>query len=184
MKTIIAKLMLVLFLPLAVFSQAHSIDKLYEKYSGTEGFTSINITADMFKLINNLNNGLKNENGEEIQEVISQLSGMKILVYDQVQESLKGMDLEALKAELSQIIHKDDFRELMTITEKGSDVRFLTRQGPNNKISELLMVSVDGEEIVILSFAGRLDLKSLGKLSGSLNIDMKGMDKMDKLNQE
>lgn len=184
MKAIIVKLMLVLLLPLAAFSQAHSIDKLYEKYSGTEGFTSINISADMFKLISSLNGGHKNENGEEIQEVISQLSGMKILVFDQVQESLKGMDLEALKAELSQIIHKDDFRELMTITEKDSDVRFLTRQGPNNKISELLMVSMDGEEVVILSFAGLLDLKSLGKLSGSLNIDMKGMDKMDKLNQE
>ncbi len=184
MKTIIVKMMVLVFMPLAAFTQAHSIDKLYEKYTGTEGFTSINITADMFKLISSLNNGVKSENGREVQEVISQLSGMKILVYDQVKEGLAGFDKETLKAELRQIINQDDFRELMTIKEKDSDVRFLTRQGPDNKISELLMVSVDGKEVVIMSFAGRLDLKSLGKLSGSLNIDMKGMDKMEKLNQD
>ena len=44
----------VLLLPLLMTAQNTPIDKLFKKYSGKEGFTTVLVTEDMFKVISNL----------------------------------------------------------------------------------------------------------------------------------
>lgn len=180
MKKNLVKIILVVAvsMPVSLWGQSHYIDKIYEKYAGTEGFTSINISAEMFKLAASLGAANGPASKEELGDILNQLQGLKILVYD---DARKSIDAEALKKEIRQSIQSKDFTELMSISEPGSNVKFLTKAGPGNKISELVMVAEDGKEIVVMSFSGLIDLETIGKISRSMN--MQGMEKLEKLNQ-
>lgn len=172
-------IVLLLMAPVMLFAQAHSIDKIYEKYAGKDGFTSINISSEMFKLAASLSASADPENAEEMHEILAQLKGMKILVYNQTKGSINAAEL---KREIQKTISSIDFSELMTIEETDSKVRFLTKSGPGGKISDLVMVAEDGNEIVVMSFTGLIDLETIGKVSRSMN--MQGMDKLDKLKEK
>ena len=181
MKTILMTITLaiILMLPMAMLGQTHSIDKLYEKYAGKEGFTSINISSEMFRLAASFGAGSDPAKKDEINEIVGQIKGMKILIYNQAKE---GIDKEALKKEIRQSLQGRDFSELMSISEQNSNVRFLTRTGTDSKIHELVMIAEDGKEVVVMSFTGLIDLETIGKISRTMN--MQGMDKLDKLNKE
>jgi hypothetical protein len=170
---------LLLMAPVMLFAQTHSIDKIYEKYAGKEGFTSINISSEMFRLAASLSASADPENAEDMNEILAQLKGMKILVYNQAKESINAAEL---KREIQKTISSIDFSELMTVEETDSKVRFLTKSGPGGKISEMIMVAEDGNEIVVMSFTGLIDLETIGKISRSMNVQ--GMDKLDKLNDK
>jgi hypothetical protein len=104
---------------------------------------------------------------------------MKILVYSSVNPKAPKIDFVK---EIEKNIPMKQFSELMTVQEKGSKVRFLTRPGSNNKISEMIMIAQSEGETVLMSFTGNLDLESIGKLSKTMN--MKGMENLDKLNEK
>jgi hypothetical protein len=160
-------------------AQTGSIDNLFEKYAGKEGFTSVNISSDMFKLAAGMTSEGDRAKSKEMNDIVSQLSGMKILVYSS--ENPKAPKIDFVK-EIEKNIPMKQFSELMTVQEKGSKVRFLTRPGSNNKISEMIMIAQSEGETVLMSFTGNLDLESIGKLSKTMN--MKGMENLDKLNEK
>jgi hypothetical protein len=171
-------LAILITIPLISLGQTHTIDKLYEKYAGKEGFTSINISSEMFKLAASLGAASDPSSKNEINDIVNQIKGMKILIYNQ---AMDGLDREAFKKELRQSIQTKDFSELMSISEQHSNVKFLTKSGTDSKIRELVMVAEDGKEIVVMSFTGLIDLETIGKISKTMN--MQGMDKLDKLNK-
>jgi hypothetical protein len=181
MKTTLVILILaaITLLPSSLTAQTGSIDKLFEKYAGKEGFTSVNISSDMFKLAAGMTSEGDQTKSKEINDIVSQLSGMKILVYNS--ENPKAPKIDFVK-EIEKTIPIKQYSELMTVQEKGSKVRFLTRPGSNNKISEMIMIAQSEGETVLMSFTGDLDLESIGKLSKTMN--MKGMENLDKLNEK
>ena len=56
------------------------IDKLYDKYSGAEGFTTVYISKYMFDMFRNDETPVKA--GEDMEQIISKLECIKILVTD------------------------------------------------------------------------------------------------------
>ncbi len=180
MKALSLKIILsiVLLFPVALMSQSHSIDRLFEKYAGADGFTSVNISAEMFRLAATLGAASNNADMDEIKEIVAQLRGLKILVYDSSRESINK---DELRREIQRVVQGRDFNELMSIQEKDSKVRFLTKNGNGNKISELVMVSESGKEIVLMSFTGIIDLENIGKVARSMNV--KGMESLEMLNK-
>lgn len=178
MKTITLSIIIAasLMLPAVLTAQSGSIDKLFEKYAGKEGFTSVNISSDMFKLAAGMTAQNNQDKAQEINDIVSQLSGMKILVCGPENTKISRTDFVQ---EVEKTIPMKQFSELMTVQEKDSKVRFLTKPGNNNKISEMIMIAQNKDEIVIMSFTGNLDLENIGKLSRNMNL--KGMENLDKL---
>ncbi|MBU2466905.1 MAG: DUF4252 domain-containing protein, partial [Bacteroidetes bacterium] len=81
MKKIQIIIALFVLIPLFSMAQISSIDKLYEKYAGKEYFTSINISAEMFKLAAGLSQNLEDEDAKELNNMVNQINGMKILIF-------------------------------------------------------------------------------------------------------
>lgn len=169
---------LFLLLPMLSFSQTSSIDKLYEKYAGKDNFTSINISAEMFKLAAGLSQNLENEDAKELNDLVNQINGMKILIFQDSpgQTKINFMD------ELNKSVNFKDFAELMSVQEKNGVVRFLTKKGDGGKISEMLMIAEDGSEVVVMSFTGSIELETIGKMAKTMN--MKGMEKLEVLDKK
>jgi hypothetical protein len=178
MKKIVIILSVILAFPLLGFSQTTSIDKLYEKYAGQDYFTSINISSEMFKLAAGLSQNMEGEDAKELNDLVNQINGMKILIFE---DSLKKSKIDFM-SELNKSVNFNDFAELMRVEEKDGTVRFLTKKEDGNKISEMLMVAEDGGEVVVMSFTGSIDLQSIGKLAKTMN--MKGMENLEKLDNK
>ena len=60
----------------------------------------------------------------------------------------------------------------MEVTEKNEVVRFYGRSGEKGKLSELLLV-VGGDDNTLISIRGVIDPEDIGKITGSLNMDIK-----------
>ncbi|MFP4470553.1 MAG: DUF4252 domain-containing protein, partial [Bacteroidales bacterium] len=74
-----------------------------------------------------------------------------------------------------------DYTELMTVKENNELVRFMIRKDGEN-INELLLLLNQGDEAGFISITGNIDLKSIAKLSKSMNIN--GLEQLQRLDKE
>ena len=79
MKTIKMTLILAFFLTITFVANAQSpFDKFYEKYATQEGYTSVNISKDLFQMFANIGDQ-KDTSAREMKKVMDQLNGLKVL---------------------------------------------------------------------------------------------------------
>jgi len=145
-----------------LFAQKSPVDKLFDRYAGKEGYTSIFISEYMFTLFANLN-----EADKEFQDVVKGLSGIQILATDK-----QNLDVDFHK-EVMKELPANDYKELMVIREKDQNLTFLIKD-IKGKIVELLLI-VGGSDNVLISIRGSdINLQNISKLSKSMNIDALG----------
>jgi hypothetical protein len=70
-----------------------------------------------------------------------------------------------------------DYQELMTVKEKGQDVKFLVKQS-GGFIYELLMI-VGGEDNALISITGKINPKNLAKMQGIIKSGEQHEEKQD-----
>ncbi|MEJ2595232.1 MAG: DUF4252 domain-containing protein [bacterium] len=179
MKNIIRTLMTVAFaLALISLSGQTAIDDLYKKYAGKSGFTSINISPEMFSMLSTMDMNDSSEKAKEAQNMIEQLSGLKMLVY----EAEEGQTDEAFMKEIRTLSNSSGYTELMSVDEENEVVKFLAKKDDDGKISELLMIVLEESEAVVMSMTGHLDMKSISQISKSLEIE--GLENLDELEEK
>ena len=149
-------------------AQNSAVDKLFEKYGGKDGFTTVTISKQMFDMFSQLDENSKDD--KEFKDVASKLTSIRILAMDK-----KGENAVNFYNELMKELPIAQYKELMTVKEKGQDVKFLVHE-ENGKITELLMIS-GGDDNALICISGIIDLKTISKLSKSMQIQ--GMDKLD-----
>jgi hypothetical protein len=178
MKKLIVRIATVALLvfPLMLSAQNSYIEKLYEKYSGEDGVTSVNISKEMFQLMMAFDVG-NNEDAEAIQDVIDNLKGMKILKYDGDQ----GPDLAVFRKSVLDILEKKDFKELMVVVEEGQKIKFMINK-KGKDIIELLLITDEDDELAVISFFGIIDLNAISKMSKNLQIG--GLENLRKLKKD
>lgn len=182
MKTITFKtfLLLLFFMPLLSMAQYQSpIDKVYQKYTGQDGFTFVNITQELFQMMMKLDvQGEGTEDVKEIQDAMGQLEGLKVIKFEDDENPDKAI---AIYKEFSSLFPSGSYAELMTIQEKGNNIRFLTKQDAQGKIQELVMLAQEDGEVTALSLVGHIDMSTVSKLSNTMKIQgMENLKKMDK----
>lgn len=172
-KTRYSVLAILLFvLPLISFSQEPVIDKVFEKYSGKDGFTSVYISKHMFDLISKID--VDDPDFGEVKNITSGLNQIRILT----QEG-DGSGANFYK-EIIQQIKTTDYKELMSVHESDKQVRMMVREA-GDKISDFLMI-VGGSENVLISIEGDIDLANISKLTKAVKVE--GMDNLDKLDKK
>lgn len=154
-----------------------TIDDLYSKYAGEKGVTSINISPEMFGMLSSWDMDDSSDNAKEAQNVMEQLSGLKMLVY----EADSGQTNEALMKEVHQLSKVKGFSEMMSVDSEDEVVKFLVKKEDNGKVSEMLMIVLGDGEAVVMSMTGNLDMSTISGISKSLDID--GMENLDKLDE-
>lgn len=160
-------IILILFiLPLWCIAQDITpIDKLFNKYANKEGFTTVNISGKLLSLASKFDDSKKAE-----ASILEKLSGIRIL---SVEDKELNKNLNFYKElEDDGFFKNHKYESLMEVTEKDQVVRFYGRTGEKGKLSELLLV-VGGSDNTLISIRGIIDPDDIGKITGSLNLDIK-----------
>jgi len=181
MKKLIVRLAISAFLMIPLYSIAQSpIDKVFEKYAGQEGFTSVNISKEMFQMLEQLASGAEKDSGmKDIKPIMEQLSGLKVLNFNF--DSVNIVKAVTVYNEFAGLFPAGTYKELMTINEGRQNIRFLTKQEASGKISEMVMLMKDKHEVVVLSLTGNIDLSTISSLSKGINIH--GMENLQKMKE-
>jgi hypothetical protein len=163
---------------LALMFQANSqsiMDKLFDKYSGTEGFTSVYISKYMFDMFRSDETPVKDQ--EDLNQIISKLNCIKILVTDDDPSTPVPANLYQ---EIMKVIPSSPYKEIMVVKEKDQDVKFYVKED-KGKVAELLLVVGGKDENALISIQGDIDMKNISKLAKSMNIEgMENLEKIDK----
>ncbi len=163
--------------PVLLTAQNSPMDKLFQKYAGKDCFTSVSISKDMFQLFSGIKTDENDKDFEELQGMISQLDGLRILTYSQA-DNCQGINFYD---ELRAVYPMQKYTELMAVQEKDELVNFyILKEG--NKIPELLMIAREPGEIVALSLTGNIDLSYIAKLGKSMKIE--GLDNLEKIEEK
>ncbi|HTX88535.1 MAG TPA: DUF4252 domain-containing protein [Bacteroidales bacterium] len=178
------KLALILILTVSVawpaFVSAQSpIDKVFEKYAGQEGFTSVNISKEMFQMFGQMLMDKKDTDAIEMKKMMDQLNGLKLLTY--TVDSTQMSKAVTIYNEFAGLFPASAYKELMTVNEGRENYKFLTRQDGAGKITELVMLMKGKHEVMVISMTGNIDLSSISKITKGMNI--KGMENLDKLKE-
>ena len=152
-------------------AQNKAIEQLFQKYSDRDGFTSVVITKNMFQLFANVDN----PNNDDFLRTVKNLDFIKIL-------SIKGEnDGKAFYQDIQAAIPEKDYKELMTIKETDSQVKFLILE-KDGVIKELIMISGGKEESTLIWMAGIIDMKTVSKITQGMQV--KGMENLEKVEKK
>lgn len=156
---------LILIIPLMVMAQESSpIDKLFNKYANKDGFTTVNISGKLLGLANKLDESKGKEGA-----MLDKINGIRIL---SVENKDLNKDLNFYKElEADGFFRNNNYEVLMEVTEKDEVVRFYGRNAEKGKLSELLLV-IGGKDNTLISIRGLIDPNDIGKITGSLNLDI------------
>ena len=168
-------MMVLAFLPVLLMAQSPA-DKLFDKYSEQEGFTSVYITQHMFGLFADVET---EEDEDGFIELVKNLNCIKIISVDDENKDLNRT--VNFYDEIMKDFPKDLYEELMVVKKKDQDIKFLIRKEDKN-IKELLMIVGGMEDNALISIQGDIDLKTISKLSKTMNID--GMENLENIEED
>lgn len=159
-----------LFLTFSLFGQSDAVDRFFKDYQTNTDFSVVSISPKMFQMINK---AVEGSSDAEVQDVVKDLKGLKII-------STK-VKPEQIYIESNKRINVKEYEELLTVKDKGSNVRFVTRES-NGEINELLLIVGSKDDFTLMSFVGKIDLNKLSKLAKKL--DIQGAEHLDKINKK
>ena len=168
MKRIIIGGMLIM-LTLFTMGQTSAVDKVFDKYSGKEGYTTVFISSFMFNMLNSLETD--DPEFDEFKKATSGIKSIKILTQD-------GGNSEAFGAELLEMLPRSEYQEMMVVKDQDEDVLFLARE-EGGKVTEFLLIVSGGGEDVLIAIQGDIDLESIASIAAGL--DMPGFENLEDL---
>lgn len=158
MKTFALSLILIFAALSVTIAQSGSLDTYFSKYQDDETFTVVNISASMFAAISGLETDAIDP---EAKAILDNITGMKILTK---QSNGTNYFDEAL-----QLINNKGLEELMSIKEKGVNVRIYGKSDDSKHLKEVVMLRGDKTNFILMQVQGKLSIEQLSKLSKTLN---------------
>lgn len=161
--------MAVLCLTGTTFAQKDVVSAVFEKYASVDGFTTVNITGDMLKLM------AQAEEQRSDTTFVSKFSEVKILAFDKGHDKPVGVDL---RAEVTEKLDKSVYKEMLTVKKSDEDVVILVKE-LKGRIAELLIVVGGQDENAMIWLKGDILLSEMADLAG--RYQMKGFEHLKKL---
>jgi uncharacterized protein YqkB len=153
----------------ATFAQKDLITSFFEKYSGHEGITVINVSGDMLKLITDAE--------QERRDTVfsSKLSEVKVMALEKNCDNPVSIDF---RSEVYDKLDKSVYKEMMSVKQNEEDVFILVRES-GNRISEILIIVGGQKENALIQVKGDLLLSELADMAGKYQ--MKGLEQLRQL---
>ena len=169
MKRIVLGGMLMIF-TLSTFGQKSAVDKVFDKYSGKDGYTTVYISSYMFNLMSSIDSDDPDYN--EFKKATSGISSIKILTQEDGSSNSFGEELIAM-------LPRSEYKEMMVVKDQEEEVLFLARE-EGGKITEFLLIVSGGGEDALIAIQGDIDMESISKIASGL--DMPGLENLEDLN--
>ena len=166
MKRIFIGGMLIMF-TLLTMGQTSAVDKVFDKYSGKEGYTTVYISSFMFNMLNSLETD--DPEFDEFKKATAGIKSIKILTQE-------GGNSVAFGAELLEMLPRSEYQEMMVVKDQDEDVLFLARE-EGGKVTEFLLIVSGGGEDVLIAIQGDIDLESISSIASGL--DMPGFENLE-----
>ena len=144
----------------AGIAQNNAIDKYFSNYADDERFTKVSISSKMFNLFTNFS--AEDADEQQVIETISKLKGLKILIGNEITDSK-----QVYKSVNSTTANS--YEELMTVENAEQEMIFYISES-SGIITELVLLMYEGENVMILSLTGDIDLQELSNLSDKMDI--------------
>ena len=158
---------MLIMLTLFTMGQNSAVDKIFDKYSGKEGYTTVYISSFMFNMLNSLETD--DPEFDEFKKATAGIKSIKILTQD-------GGESEAFGAELLEMLPRSEYQEMMVVKDQDEDVLFLARE-EGGKITEFLLIVSGGGEDALIAIQGDIDLESISSIASGL--DMPGFENLE-----
>jgi hypothetical protein len=153
-----------------------AMDKVFDKYSEQDGFTTVYISKYMFDMFRNKDSDPKTQ--DDFAQVMSTLNSIRILTTDDDPATPVPVDIYA---EVMKVLPSSVYKEIMVVKDKDSNVRFYARE-VNNKVAELLLLigGKEGTGSALISIQGDdIDMKNISKLGSAMHVE--GMENLGKM---
>ena len=136
-----------------IVSGQKSIDDLFDRYGGKDGFTTVTINGNLLKLARCLDND--NDSDEALPENITTII---ILAQDD-----KNLRVDNFYDMVIKDIDLKDYDEFMRVKDSENNMRMLVRVD-GNRFKEFLLI-VGGEDNALIQIKGDMSLKEAKKFS-------------------
>jgi len=153
-------LFIVILLTINTLSAQKSIDALFEKYSGREGFVCVTISGNILKMFTNEDSRDKNE--DDI--LPANLTEIRILApenKDVVVENFYDLVIKGIRI--------GDYEEFMSVEKSNQDLKMYVR-AEGNKFREFLLIA-GGEDNAVIQIKGEMTFKEARKFSENVKKD-------------
>jgi hypothetical protein len=167
-------LILVAFMAFKCMAQESSLNTIFDKYSGKDGYTSIYITSYMFELLASVDDS----NDPELQNAAKGIESIKMITINGETGNDKK---EAFYNEVLNSLPNNVYKDFMIVKDGQQEVYFKIHE-KDKVITELVMLVKDVNEPLLMFIEGKIDLKTLAKLSKS--VDVKGFDQLQKVDEK
>ncbi len=143
---------IVILLTASTLSAQKSIDALFDKYAGKEGFVTVTISGDLLKFASALN--------DEDDDNPIPASVTEIRVLAQEDDSLKVDNFYDL---IMKGIKVGDYEEFMSVKKTNQNLKMYVR-AEGNKFREFLLIA-GGEDNAVVQIKGEMTFKEAKKFS-------------------
>jgi hypothetical protein len=157
LKTEAMKRLLLLAILTILFTFAYgqkSIDSLFEKYGGQEGFTTVTIDGNLFKLARCFGN----DDEDNDNSMCANITEIRILTQED-----ETMQIENFYGMVMKDIDLDKYEEFMRVKESDQDLRMLVR-ADGKRFKEFLLIA-GGSNNAVIQIKGDLSFDDAKKLS-------------------
>lgn len=171
MKRIFITVMLLL-VGAGVFGQKSPVDRIFDKYSGQEGYTTVYISSFMFNMLSSIDSD--DPEYADFKKATGGIKSLRILT----QESDEAAPFAS---ELLELLPRQDYQEMMKVKDDSEEVLFLAKE-EGGKISEFLLIVSGGDDDVLIAITGDIDLESISSIASGM--DMPGMENLEELDDQ
>ena len=154
----------------ALHGGQNKVEGIFQKYSGLEGATSIQLSGNLLKMMASL------DKDEGLNKIASSISSL--LVLHLPKDLVEVHDLDFYR-EIVPYIQIDNYDEIMRMNKPGQQVIMLARE-TNGSIAELILIAGGAGDNTLICIKGDLDMNQLSSLSG---ISVPGMDHFINMHQ-
>lgn len=155
-------LILVIAFPAFLMAQNSAVDKLFAKYKGKQGVTTVNISPELFQMVNAM--GI--EELEEQDFPMDKIVSVKILTI----EDEEGWEDVNFYDEIKKDLDVSDFAEVLTVDDGGEVVR-MWMKADKAVVSEFLLI-VGGDDNVLIYITGDFNMNDLEELTEHMDHDI------------
>ena len=161
MKKVVLFILIVAF-PAFMMAQNSAVDKLFAKYKGQKGVTTVSVSPELFQMINAM--GI--EEIEEQEFPMDKIASVKILTI----EDEEGYEDVNFYNEIKKDLDVSDFAEVLTVDDGGEVVR-MWMKADKAVVSEFLLI-VGGDDNVLIYITGDFNMNDLEELAETMDSDI------------
>lgn len=155
-------IVLAIAFPAFLMAQNSAVDKLFNKYKGKEGVTTVQISPELFQIVK----AMEIDEIDEHDIPFDKIASVKILTIED-EEEWDGVNFYK---EIQKDLDVSDFAEVLTVDDGGETVR-MWMKADKAKVSEFLLI-VGGDDNVLIYITGNFNLNDLEGLAESFDKDI------------